>query len=361
MKAQEIAKALAPFNALVNRNALSLVYRTLHITPERIIGCAAFGALACSIDIGVSDECFVDSIAFLGMVKSLPPGEELEIELKETSLNWKCGPAKGAIALVTDEIEYPDIVDKVTRRNAATVEKGAAFAKALELGALSCTNNTLSSVGMFGVVVEGGNGQLLVCSSDNSTIAECFVSSNYKLETRVTLPPHGAKLIETLIEKNDRVLVQWAETQVNVSAGALYAEVKFLSPLKHDIPALLARFDKAEYQAKIAPGRISAFMKRAQALAESNQTAYVEIGAKEGAIYLSFSDERAATDEYYLVEGAKIPDLAGVKLDIAKLARALSHAEYFILDYVEKHTLIIGAGTDESAQSFRYLIGGRKS
>lgn len=359
MKAQEIAKALAPFSALINKNALSLVYKTLHVTPDKVIGCAAFGALSCSIDIGIPEECFLDAVAFLGMIKSLPPGEDLEIKLKETSLDWKCGAAKGSIALITDTIEYPELSYNVSRRHSATVEKGAAFSTGLELGSLSCTNNTLSSVGMFGVVLAPLDEGMVICSSDNSTIAGATLPGAYKLGNRVTLPPHGARLIESLIDKNDRVMLQWEATQVNVSAGDLYAEVKYLADLKHDIPAMLDRFSEEKYKAKIAPARISAFIKRAQALAESNQTAYVEIGAKEGSIYLSFSDERAATDEFYLVEDQKIPDIAGVKLDIAKLARALSHTDFIILDYVERHTMVLGNDTDD--YGFRYFIGGRKS
>jgi hypothetical protein len=132
--------------------------------------------------------------------------------------------------------------------------------------------------------------------------------------------------------------------------------LKTVPMIKHDIATVVGKFiEKDDTVAPIPPDRIKAFIKRAGALAESRKSTFVSLGAYDGHLSISFAEGTTSSDEYYLVDEHKVPDMAEVKLDANKLARALERVDELVMDYMGDHVLVLR----NNDTGFCYIISGR--
>jgi DNA polymerase III sliding clamp (beta) subunit (PCNA family) len=357
MLASKLNAILSPFAQLANKHALSNVYRALHITPKLIQGCAPWGILEASAQIGVQEEFWIDAANFIAVCKSLPE-EEVELEIKGGGLAWSCGLADGKLALLGDltfpEIDWSPLKQKLW-------EPPSTFVEALQLGSLSCGPNSMASAGVYGVVIDNRNDDISVYSSDNVTVASATGSEGNPLfPDMVTLSPDALAMFISVLKTRavKPAKVDLAEKTIYSQAGAFKLMLRPAPALKHDLRALSAAYASRDVVADIPRERIGAFIKRASALAETRQHTYVILRVAEGALSLSFAEGAAASDEYYMVDGLEIgSDLPDIKLDAMRVARVLAHAEKVVLDHIERGVLIF-YGEDPS---FSYMICGSQS
>lgn len=346
---RDLKEFLAPFKILGNRHALSPMYKCLEISEHAVKGCSNVGVLEVVCSLGLDKTVYVDTSTFLSIIDSLPQEQELVLADMDGLLVWSCGSAKGKLALVV--IDGMPVINRPKRNDSWDVP--APFAAALKLGAMSCDGTTLTS-GMNGVCIDNRHEYLEVYTSDNVTVS-CVTLADTHIEGApelITISADAAELLAFVISKGGVLDVN--ETSVYYHDAGCRLLLKQVTPLKHDLAAVLANFSKCDVVAAIPNDRITSFIKRTAALSETKKTTHVTLHADHGQLALSFAESLAGSDEYYLVEGLVIPDLLEIKLDANKLARALSHVDEVVLDHVGKGAVIFRGLNPE----FMYMIAG---
>lgn len=352
MKAHELSAALRPYKAVVNPRALSPAYRVIEIGAKLRASC---GWAHIETDAALLDKpACVDGAAFIAVVESLSSEQEFAVSRGDGTLDWKCGSAKGRLALVP-EIDLPTYS---RRLNPFACKPSADMRKALDLGSLSSGTNALATVGLFGVRIEVGE-KMRVLSSDNMTISLAEVTNAGDAPLKgpdvATFSPEGIELLVSVLGRENSTL-ELDDKAAHVVAGTTRVRVNQIDKLATDLHKIIANYDTADVTVKLPRERVAAFVKRAGALAEAKRHTAVWIGAEKGRLTLSFSEGTASSDEYYLVEGLDVPDLPAVQIDANKLARALSDSDDLVLDHIERSVLVLRG--DKPA--FQYLISGRK-
>lgn len=355
MLSNDLSAYLGPFGLLVNKNALSPLYRSLELDTNTIRGCAGYGMLEVTGEFGLPEGTFyVDATSFIAVINSLPADKEVEFNLEDGGvLAWECGSAKGKLALLKIS-EMPRIPAK--EQHEGCWHPTEEFVSAIKLGMLSCGNESLASIGMYGVVIDTTE-DICVYASDNVTVSCAFVA-----EAKVTAPdlmtfsPDAIKLLTAILTPDDEAaFIEFSKDGIYYQDGFVRAQVKQLAPIKENIAGILAEFSTGDTVATLPVERIQAFIKRINALAESRKSNYITLQASNGKLAMSFSDGLAATEEYYLVDDLVVPDLPPVKLDAVKMGRALAHVNSVILDHIERKVLVL-QGDDPV---FQYIISGQ--
>lgn len=355
MRSNELVTALAPFAQLANKHALSPTYRSVQITPDCIRGWSSYGMMEAAVSLGVDATFALSAEVFYAVARSLPEAEEVTLKVNGGVLHWSCGAADGKLALLAEEIKALTIERPKTRGKSWKVPDD--FLEALRLGSLSCGNQSLASLGIYGIVIDN-RGELLVTSTDDITISSCIAGESVKVfPAMTTLSQEAVAMLVTVVGfGDDGATLEIDDKDIYCASGVLKLLLKPISALKQDIKALRDNFEAEEVTITIPHDRIAAFIKRAGALAESKAHTYVMLEVAEGAMKLAFVEGSAATDEYYLVEGLDAGDLPPIKIDAARLARVLAHTDRLVLDHLDKSVLILRG----DKPSFSYMIAGRK-
>jgi hypothetical protein len=344
---------LAPFKKFCNKQALSAVYRTLRITPDRVTAASANGLLEVLCELGLEAEALVDATAFLALLDSLPSTEELALSVDKSVLQWTCGSAKGRLALAA--LENLPTLGKMGK---PTWQPPVGFIDLLRAGGLSCQASTLASVGMHGVSLHFDEEAVRACSSDNLSIS----MATLEIEglppglsgDPLTFAPEATTLLADLIAEDGAILFR--DDYIYYRDAGTRLLLKQIAPLKHDLVKGASRFAGRKLLATIPKERISAFIKRATSLSEAKRNSTVTLRAEHGQLSLEFSENTAASDEYYLVDGLALADELEIKVDAVRLSRALAYVDRVALDHVGEGALIfIGEDPD-----FVYSIAGKK-
>lgn len=349
MLSNELNKSLAPFYNIASARALAPHYRALELTPNCVKARSSFGMLEMYIDIGIKETVFVDAMAFLSIVASLPSRTDLKLTTKGDVLQWNCGPARGKLALMN--VKDPPEIPEVWGEPAKTTKD---FAHVLERGALSCDNEALGAKGLFGVELHNKDG-LTVCSTDSVTLSHCSIPRRVVgLPEKATLHPSGIELLASVMN-NDGNLT-FADTDVLYQDDTVLCYMRQIPPLRESIVNMIDQWEGEEVISPIPRDRIAAFIKRANALTESKRQTRVLVSGAQESLILSFEEGTATSDEYVIAEELPpFPDLEPVPLSASKVARALSYIDSVIMDHIERKVLIFKGG------HFRYLISGSVS
>jgi hypothetical protein len=353
MLVKEMNAALSPFKLLCAKNALAPQYKALELSPNKIRGCSTFGRAEVMVATGVPTVTYVDAWTFINVVHSLPGDAALEFATDGNVLNWKAGASRGRLAQLT-VADMPGIADE----EGSPYQPDPDFVNSLTLGALSSGDTAMATVGAFGVVIDATGDLPAIMSTDNTTMSCCYFkpATAFKLAKPVTLSPDAVALLGSQI--NTKGLIAFAENNVHYVDDWIELVVTQVPPLTKNLKAIVAGYNSANTCVKIAPEAISAFVKRAGALAESKRDTHVVLSASNGQLGLSFSQGAASADEVYLVESLQLPNVAEIHLDGAKLARALQNVDHLVLDHIDRGVLVLRGGKDNC---FHYLISGKKS
>jgi len=353
MISDELMDRVKPFHLLCNPRAISETYRSLEIGPTAIRGCASYGVLEAAIDLPLELPCVVDAAKFLAVVASLPEHADVAITMQGTALAWRCGSGRGKLDTIAG-ITIPPHYEKLLAGQPRSVSTG--LKHALDLGSLSCGSNALTSMGLFGVVINGAESPVKVYSCDNTTISSCVVDGDMPedLPNSVTLSPAACKLLQAILSPRLGAVI-FEGNQILYADGVYKLRLEQLDPLPHDIAAYEKPYQTAEITVPIPKERVAAFVKRATAMAESKRATHVDVAVTEGRLNLAFVAGGSDTDEYFLVDGLDPAlNLGPVKLDAAKLGRALQHADKLVLDHFERSVVVLRGDGDR----FMYSITG---
>lgn len=368
MKSNDLAAALKPFGMLANKNALSASYRSLFLAPGLIRGASAFGVLEAHVPISITtkegaainEPVVVDASAFAALSQSLPTEEEVELVLQSGALHWECGMATGKLAINAKEVQIPTIDDELIGPVIGLpIRERVALSEAVELGGLSCGPSSTSSAGIYGVLFDNRE-DFSILSSDSITISRCLYSQKIaEFPDATVFSPDAMAIFRQVMGSTGD-----GDAALSITSKALYYEggtfrllLRPIPPMKQDLRAATGNFIDCEVGALIPKAKIAAFVKRVGALAEVKQLAHVDLQASEGAIFLGFEEGTSGSEEYFLIEGLKVPDLGPISIEATRLARALSHCETLGLDHMERGILTLSS----KAPAFRYLISGKKA
>lgn len=369
MISAHLADILSPFAQLSNKHALSSMYKCMEVGPKLIRACSAFGILEASISIGMPERIWIDAIMFQSVIKSLPEKEEVEFELKGGALHWTCGMADGKLALMGAQT-LPEIdLSSIESDGGTEIERPwlptKDFVDALELGGLSCGSAGMASAGVYGIALDNRD-DLRIISSDNITVSSCIVGEKVAAFPDMTvLSPDAVAMLLAVIDGNVSKPGNGKEhcAEIFIESTAVYCVNKafrlFLRPiaaLQHDLRALTGNYGAAEVITDLPRDALGSFIKRAAALAESKQRTYITLSAASGALSLSFMEGAAASDEYYLAADLNVPELPSVKLDGARVARALAHVDQLVLDHVDRGVIVLRG----KEPPFSYMISARQ-
>ncbi len=362
MLSTDFIKLLAPFKQLSNKNALSITYRSLELADNAIRGAARQGMLEVFGEWGFPEgpPIYVDATAFIAIIGSLPSNQEVEFNLEDGGvLSWSCAAAKGRLALLKIP-EMPRISHASMFDDAPGYEPGwrptGEFVEALRLGMLSCGNESLATIGAYGVVLDT-SGDLAIYSSDNTTVSAAFMPEGDKLEGPpiLTFSPEALNVLAAVIDPQDEFANLFLE-----EGGIFYEDsnrrclIKQIAPLKVDINSIFEAYQASDIMIELPTERIQAFIKRVAAISD-NKTTSILLGASKGRLNLSFSDGLASSEEYHLVDELEVPDLPPIELDAVKLGRALAHCSHIMLDHIDRRVVIL-QGNDPL---FQYIISGK--
>lgn len=350
MKASELRDAISPFTGIVNKHALSPTYRALRLAPTYIRGCAAYGTMELEMATGLDSETHVDGDAFLQVLRSLPSAD-LEMRASEGSLHWKCGAARGQLALLGDKIEipapaWPEGIE------AQKVPDG--FARMLELAALGCGSVALLSVGLYGITLSNRSDGLYGYSSDNVTIAAARVGDKIPGPESLTLSPDAVRLAGMLSGRGDLAAAFDADS-FYLQTPSTRCVIRQVPALKFNLKDVVSPFLTREVQVELDREVILSFIRRAEALAEERGKTEVNISVSEGAVRLGFSEGKSSSEEYYLAEGVAAAEIAPISIDARRLSRALARASHIVFDQADKAALVLRGESE-----FAYVISGKK-
>lgn len=268
-------------------------------------------------------------------------------------LHWQCSSARGKIATSTP------IEVKVIPRMPKTqgLQCNRKLARLLELGALSCHNSALASIGLNGMVMLYDDGRLWCLSSDDVTIAAANMDcpEQFELRGRITLGPGEADLLATLSARTGGT-IGFIENSVLYEDAAIRAAVHVVPPLRHDLWALASNYCTDDSVMPLPRDKVAAFVKRVSYLAETKQRCDVTLHAADDRLTLQFVENVAQTEEFYLIDGFQVPEPCQVTVDALKLGRALSHCDELVLDHMQRKLLTFRAKDG----SFYYMISGRE-
>lgn len=358
MKAPGLYKRVRLFSQLTNKLAPVEQYRALGISPETgIRGCALFGAMRLGIDLGLDREVFVDADDFVQILRSLPD-QEFQAAANASVLRWECGTARGHLALIAPErctIPLPEPVE-------ASALVGPQFARGLELGALSCGLLLVRTLDLEGVQLRNRGEDCWAYASDSYTLSAGRLGAALPLADGqiLTFKREAVDLLVALAHSEEdaaaaddpprqpEILFGCSERAIYcVTGGGVEAQVNQVAPLRHDVAQLLEPFLAQRVQVPLNRQAVASFLRRAEVLAETQQRALVEIGIDHGRTVLRFDEASGSTEEYYLVEGQPVADVASVRLEAHRMAKALANADRLVFDYADRSVLVLrGHGDD---------------
>jgi hypothetical protein len=354
VKASDIALALSPFKLILTKNAVSPVYTALKLTPKKVCGLSAYANMEVNTEIGIDGECFVNANAFLTIIDSISVDNEMTFSVKEGVMNWKCGSAKGRVATMVVEDEIVSIKKKGNTETAWEVAPG--FGKALELGAVSCDNNGLASVGLYGIVVQNDT-RLRVYSSDNTSISYCE-GAEYGIEgmpEKFTLSPEAAAVLSAVCRRSEGH-IHFEQNGIFFFSPASRLVVRYSDPIQKDIYKIVEKFKRKGTTVPIPGPIIRSFIKRASVLAERQALTEVILTVGEGRIALSFEQNTNSSQEYHLAEALdNLPAMPPVKLNAQKLVRALQGASDILTDHLAQRVLVLRGRKPQ----FYYMLSGQ--
>lgn len=355
MKVSILSSLLAPFKLIINPRALSASYRILEL-GTKIRGTCGWAYLETAADFKLKAPVSVDGTSFINVVNSLESGQDFEIVLQDGALAWKCGNAKGKLALAPAEAKIEPF-NRRAKLSSWTPPKD--FATALDLGSLSGGTNALATVGLFGVILNNKNDNLKIQASDDVSFSSCVVEGAKIPDApdMMTISPESAQLLALMFARFKGGVLEFDEKSIYYKDEYSKLLVQQVPPLQRDLEATINSLSAADVVVKLPTERITAFVKRATALAEAKRHTYVDFSAEKGRLLLSFEEGISTADEHYPIADLDVPDLPFVRLDASKMARALSHTTHIVLDHIENKVVVFKGDKPD----FRYGIAGKSA
>jgi len=340
---------LSPFRLLANKGALSPQYRAIELAPTRISAVAPFGAATVLAPLGITETVHVDAAAFLATVSSVP-NAEMHLSIKDGSLVWRCGTAKGRLGLM------PDVVLPRLPLAGKQIPVTDQLIRAFKLGALSAggARDGMGTENMRGVVLDN-RGQPMVYATDNATLSVYILGDTPLIMPELaTISEQGAELLASVMRPGGSLSV--TDTALMYQSDTVAAMVQQTRPMEYDLRAHIDRYEYDTDQVLEIPAeRIGAFARLASTLAAKAANSRVQLTVGDGQLALSFQEGSTQMDEYYLTDALQgFPTQDPVELPADKLVKVLAHAKGIVVEHLHQNPTVIFCDGP-----FRCLVSGQ--
>lgn len=321
---------------IANRNALSVNYSALALTPQHARAASPFGAMRCTLDLGLDREVCVDATAFLGALRYNAEAA-FTATVEDGALHWQCAAAKGRLPLVNATVAEPQF-------DGAMAELSGDFGPGLELAALGCGHSAfLRNAGLEIVQLHNRDGKAYAVTTDSSMIAACCLGERpLPADRLVTLKPEAATLLAEVTQQHPAMWFGIDDYSVYcVGAGIELQLFQMRNPGNRDLAAKLPQYLQHEVTMPLWRDIVAAFLKRVDTHTESKREAMVTILVEHGRTVLRFAETAGDTEEHYEVTDAPKISVPPIRIETRRLARALAHADELVFDYAAQNTLVL--------------------
>jgi hypothetical protein len=365
MKVQELVDLLEPLSTIQDTKALAPEHQVLQFRPDGIYGRTAHAAIDLKYSLGLAPFA-MDSSTLLDTISTLNASDELKLSLEETTFCWESGSAKGRIATKapSEFVPLPVMSEKATPCSPA-------LGRVLELGALSCHNTALATIGMHGMMIREIGNRLWCMSSDNVTIAMASVElpetgicpkpltvSARSLIYGIRSAPRAGILPTMAAHKGD---IAFGPDYIQYQDPVYRAVVNLIPSLAKDVWSTAEPFMTNKYAIRLDKDHIKAFTRRTSLLTEAKMRWTITIAVGGGKVTLRFAENLASAEEHYTI--ADVGDVPPCEVTVdgyrlgnaVGLSRALQNADTLVLDHAARKLLIFRS-TDGT---FQYLVSGR--
>jgi len=358
----DLQTLLDPLAAMQDAHAVAQVHRTLYVTPTAFYARNTYAAMDVHHTLGLPAFA-IDAEMLPSLLRTLTPTSRLTLRLDGAFLNWQSDQSKGRFATqpMEDITPLPEAPD-------TGVECSKQLVETLQLGALSCQNPALATLGMAGMSVFVHDRRLWCASSDNITIALASLpwDAPSACPTPITigaraLTGQGGRMgiVPLLASMPGRL--QFGPQQIDFAGGPYRARIALMPPLSHDVWKAAAPFLTNHVIAPLNKERLAAFTRRTGTITESKVRWTVAVAISNNRITLKFAENLAEAEESYFVAMIGTAPEGEVRIDGRRigsatgLSKALQAVDELILDHVDKKLLVFRA----SKGGFTYLISGR--
>jgi hypothetical protein len=301
----------------------------------------------------IDQTIYVDLLSMLAITKSLPSAD-LELNVEDSTLHWLCKDKNKSVARGKLALANPVKMTVAPSYEGKFIPVDAAWKRALDLGSLACAEG--GQVRFTGIVLDNRDG-LYVMSTDDITISTAKIndSSLKSCPPKLTFSPQSIALLCSVLKDGGKLGLEHDK-------GFYYIDPIYelylprTQEMSDDLRPVVDEFSGGEVSVPLMHDRISAFVKRVEALSENRQRLQIVLAINEGALTLSFAENAATSDEWYPVDLPKdVPDLPQISLDARRFTRALQHADEVVLDHLERKVLVLRS----KDKMFQYIIEGR--
>jgi hypothetical protein len=363
MRIAELKETLKPFALALSRPSIAPEYNHLILSGTLMAAQTASVAIWAKSPVEFDDAIEVEVGDFVGVVSSLPDDGEIELTKgkqrgnQPMMLDWSCKAARASGGIPCLPGREPDpmpaLPDKLTPVNET-------WARMFRLGGCAAGNVALMSVGLDGVVVQPGDDMTICLSSDNASIAGCFVDGPplAGLGSPVTIAPENADLLATLCSRRQRGRLAFDDEAFIYRDRVLTATVQKHKSLLHDLWAIMKPLVEAEqFIIPLPRKRLAAVVKRASALSLVKNRVAVDLTVADCKLSLRFSDDQSHGDEEYDLAKDVPKDLHfQAKVIGDKLIRALDNCDELVVDPMRHCNMVFRS----KACDFHYAVGGSK-
>jgi hypothetical protein len=351
MKVGYVLALFEPFRLVCDPHSLEPKYRMVLVEPKQVSASTAKAAMVSQYALNIDQPFALEVANLYSVAASLPPDAELEFELQDSVLNWSCGRSRGRLAT-----KPPFTVDPLPEMPKDDIDCSQTLSTLFQFGALSCSNQALSTIGLYGMSVVPDGDHLWCFSSDNVTIAAARMATpkGLTLKDTMTVGAPETALLASLAART-KSFMAFTPKAIFFQDADYDAVIHLVKPLNHNLYDLATKYLADDAVHDINKERVQAFVKRATFLAETRQNAIVIVHAEGESLTLEFNEQLAQTEEHYpITEGFKVNEPVSVAVDAVKLAKALANCDQLLLDNMDKHVIVFRAKNS----SFHYIISG---
>ena len=351
INAADLYAKLSWLDRIADRKAISASYRAVALSPEHARAAAPFGSLRLVVDLGLDDEVCVDAADLIGVVHTAPGQASFKTTLRDNALRWSCGPARGHLSLLDATVPTPAFAGDL-------VPLAAEFGPGLALGAIACSGTAVArGAGLDGVQLQNHDDHAYAFAADGMMLSSACLGPALPMTQTVTLKPEAALLLAEVTQKEP------GEKFIGIDPASVYyladgteLQLNQIPPLRVNLAEKLEPWSKQNLHMPLMRETVASFIKRAEMLAEQKSAAMVEISVTKGRTTLAFHEQSGSTEEWYeLSPKSSEVTVPAIRVEARRLARALAHADYLVLDYAE-HNMLVLRGSHE----FVFVIQGRR-
>lgn len=361
MKAQSLFFNTRILKEISNQSSLTALHRSIELSDKMMRCQSEFGNIALTLSddnaTGLANPVLLDAAALTGVAGTLSADADITFTENNRQVEWKSGMASGTMKIV-----YSDsAIDPLNHANYPW-EPGKDFAHGLMLASSAC-QAAATAVGLYGIVIEPENDDLVMMSSNSISLACSRIQKGTYPAGTVTIRPPVPRILATFIDNCPNCKLDITNEGIFMKGDWLIAHLPLAIKLEHDLKPYITGYNSKLHQAAINGDAVRKFITRARTMMDKNTMFTIAIKVEKGNLVLQHTSVGASTEEYFLASDLD-PNLKfdSVKMQADLIATCLPYVDTAVFDYLgepigdPKNPAIVFYG--KKAVDFTYVLGG---